>query len=275
MMNDEHLEGCTPSVRNNAKTKKNVETVLRKRSLTIGFLNVNGYSQTTAKDLEDAVARLVIGAFYQSGQSCIGVQRIMVHDSIYDTLRDKLVIAAKQLVAGDPKVESTFIGPMISESEAERLETWIKSAIDAGGQLLCGGQRQGAMLEATLLERVHHSWENYILSNYEDHLVEAGSKELAFIAFSESLRVSLSNIRKRLGNPRFEQLSKVLEQALAAHNSGDPETHKEWIEILLRDYYDPMYNYQLENRKERIVFRGNEAEVAGFLMTQQHDPILG
>ena len=60
----------------------------------------------------------------------------MVHDSIYDTLRDKLVIAAKQLVAGDPKVESTFIGPMISESEAERLETWIKSAIDAGGHLL-------------------------------------------------------------------------------------------------------------------------------------------
>jgi len=91
-------------------------------------------------DIEDAVSRLVVGAFYQSGQSCIGVQRIMVHDSIYETLRDKLVAAAKQLVAGDPKEESTFIGPMISESEAERLENWIKSAIDAGGQLLCGGQ---------------------------------------------------------------------------------------------------------------------------------------
>ena len=105
-------------------------------------------------DLEDAVARLVIGSFYQSGQSCIGVQRIMVHDSIYETLRDKLVAAAKQLVAGDPKHEDTFIGPMISESEAERLETWINSAIEAGGQLLCGGQRDGAMLEATLLEEV-------------------------------------------------------------------------------------------------------------------------
>jgi acyl-CoA reductase-like NAD-dependent aldehyde dehydrogenase len=105
-------------------------------------------------DLDDAVARLVIGAFYQSGQSCIGVQRIIVHDSIYETLRDKLVAATQQLVAGDPKQEHTFIGPMISESEAERLENWIKSAIDAGGQLLCGGQRQGAMLEATLLEQV-------------------------------------------------------------------------------------------------------------------------
>jgi acyl-CoA reductase-like NAD-dependent aldehyde dehydrogenase len=105
-------------------------------------------------DLDDAVARLVIGSFYQSGQSCIGVQRIMVHDSIYETLRDKLVAAAKQLVAGDPKQEDTFIGPMISESEAERLETWINSALEAGGQLLCGGHRTGAMLEATLLEEV-------------------------------------------------------------------------------------------------------------------------
>ncbi|MGB1816132.1 MAG: aldehyde dehydrogenase family protein, partial [Rubripirellula sp.] len=105
-------------------------------------------------DLDDAVSRLVIGAFYQSGQSCIGVQRIMVHESIYEALRDKLVTAAQQLVAGDPKEESTFIGPMISESEAARLENWIESALSAGGKLLCGGQRRGAMLEATLLEQV-------------------------------------------------------------------------------------------------------------------------
>ena len=122
------------------------------------------------------------------------------------------------------------------------------------------------VVEATLQERVHHSWENYILSNYEDHLVEAGSKELAFIAFSESLRVSLSNIRKRLGNPRFEQLSKVLEQALAAHNSGDPETHKEWIEILLRDYYDPMYDYQLKSKQREIIYRGDFKDVREFLV---------
>jgi len=105
-------------------------------------------------DLDDAVGRLVIGAFYQSGQSCIGVQRIIVHESIYEALRDQLVTATQRLISGDPKHESTFIGPMISASEAERLETWIKSAIEAGGTLLCGGQRDGAMLEATLLEDV-------------------------------------------------------------------------------------------------------------------------
>jgi acyl-CoA reductase-like NAD-dependent aldehyde dehydrogenase len=55
---------------------------------------------------------------------------------------------------GDPKQESTFIGPMISEKEASRLHGWIESAIESGGTLLCGGQREGAMLEATLLEGV-------------------------------------------------------------------------------------------------------------------------
>jgi acyl-CoA reductase-like NAD-dependent aldehyde dehydrogenase len=105
-------------------------------------------------NLEDAVARLVIGAFYQSGQSCIGVQRILVHEKIYGALKDKLVAATKKLIAGDPKNEDTFIGPMISEGEAKRLDGWIQSAIAAGGKLLCGGKRDGAMLEATLLEDV-------------------------------------------------------------------------------------------------------------------------
>ena len=105
-------------------------------------------------DLDDAVKRIVFGAFYQSGQSCIGVQRIIVHDDIYDALRDSLVAATKALVAGDPKVEETFIGPMISEKEAERLERWINEAVAAGGKLLCGGKRDGAMLDATLLENV-------------------------------------------------------------------------------------------------------------------------
>lgn len=105
-------------------------------------------------DLEDAVQRLIIGAFYQSGQSCIGVQRIIVHEAIYDDLKDRLVAATKELVAGNPQDENTFIGPMIAVSEAERLDSWIKEAVDAGGKILCGGERDGAMLEATLLENV-------------------------------------------------------------------------------------------------------------------------
>lgn len=105
-------------------------------------------------DLEDAVKRNVVGAFYQSGQSCIGVQRILVHESVYDQFRDRLVAATRALPMGDPKDEQTFIGPMISDKEAKRLDSWIQSAVARGAKLLCGGKRDGAMLEATLLEDV-------------------------------------------------------------------------------------------------------------------------
>lgn len=105
-------------------------------------------------DLDDAVDRLVIGAFYQSGQSCIGVQRILLHESIYQHLKEKLVAASRQLIVGSPKDENTFIGPMIAESEAIRLKSWIDEAVAAGGKVLCGGNREGAMLEATLMEDV-------------------------------------------------------------------------------------------------------------------------
>ena len=105
-------------------------------------------------DLDDAVERITFGAFYQSGQSCIGVQRILVHQPVYEILKQKLVAATESLVSGDPKDEGTFVGPLISEREAERLEQWISSAVTAGATVLCGAQRNGALLSATLLEGV-------------------------------------------------------------------------------------------------------------------------
>jgi len=105
-------------------------------------------------DLDDALERVIFGAFYQSGQSCIGVQRILIHADVYDRFRDMLVAKTKTLVAGDPKDRDTFVGPMISEGEARRLDSWIQEAVGKGAKLLCGGTRDGAMLEATLLENV-------------------------------------------------------------------------------------------------------------------------
>ena len=105
-------------------------------------------------DLDDAVERIIFGAFYQSGQSCIGVQRIYGHAKIYDELKQRLVERTKKLKKGDPKNEDTFIGPMISEGEATRLHNWINEAVEKGGSLLCGGSRDGAMLDPTLLENV-------------------------------------------------------------------------------------------------------------------------
>ncbi|NVD26572.1 aldehyde dehydrogenase family protein [Parasphingorhabdus flavimaris] len=112
-------------------------------------------------DLDDALERIVFGAFYQSGQSCIGVQRIIIHEKIYDTFRDMLVARTRTLVSGDPKNRDTFIGPMISEGEASRLHGWIESAVAGGATLLCGGNRKGNMLEATLLENVDTSADAY------------------------------------------------------------------------------------------------------------------
>ncbi|MFA5966174.1 MAG: aldehyde dehydrogenase family protein [Sphingomonas sp.] len=108
-------------------------------------------------DLDDALDRVIFGAFYQSGQSCIGVQRIIIHASVYDRFRDMLVERTATLKAGDPKDRATFIGPMISEGEARRLDGWIQQAVSGGARLLCGGKRDGAMLEATLLENVDRS----------------------------------------------------------------------------------------------------------------------
>jgi acyl-CoA reductase-like NAD-dependent aldehyde dehydrogenase len=105
-------------------------------------------------DITDAVSRVVIGAFYQSGQSCIGVQRIMVHKDIYADFKAKLVFATKGLKMGDPRQEEVFIGPLIHEKEAVRLQEWIEEAVAHGGKLLTGGGRDTAFLEPTLLEDV-------------------------------------------------------------------------------------------------------------------------
>jgi len=105
-------------------------------------------------DLDDAVARIVFGAFYQSGQSCVKAQRILVHAKVADAFRAKFVAATRALVSGDPHDERTSIGPLIAEAEAVRLETWIAEAVSRGARVLCGGTRRGAVLDATVVENV-------------------------------------------------------------------------------------------------------------------------
>ena len=104
--------------------------------------------------LDHVVERLVFGAYYQSGQSCIKVQRIYAHASLYAELRKRFVTATKKLKAGDPRKRDTFLGPLIDEASAKRLETWIGEARRAGAKILCGGSRDGNRLEASVLENV-------------------------------------------------------------------------------------------------------------------------
>jgi len=112
-------------------------------------------------DLDHAIERVVFGGYYQSGQSCIHVQRVIVHKAVYEEFRDRLTARVKALKPGDPKDPETFIGPMISAKEADRLKRWIDAAVAGGARLLAGGGCDGAMLEATLLEDVDRDSEVY------------------------------------------------------------------------------------------------------------------
>jgi len=102
-------------------------------------------------DLENAVARSVVGAFANSGQVCISVQRIYVHESVAAKFLESFVAATERLVIGRPFDESTDISSLITEKEAVRVEQWIEEAIAAGAQLLTGGRRTGATVSPAIL----------------------------------------------------------------------------------------------------------------------------
>lgn len=105
-------------------------------------------------DVEKAAAKIATGAFAYAGQSCISVQRILVHAAGAEQLTRALVARAEAMKVGDPRDEGTLVGPLISEREAVRVEEWVKEAVTDGARVLCGGRRMGAVYLPTLLERV-------------------------------------------------------------------------------------------------------------------------
>jgi glyceraldehyde-3-phosphate dehydrogenase (NADP+) len=105
-------------------------------------------------DLDLAAQRIVAGGFSYAGQSCISVQRIFVQKMRWQTLAQKITDAVEALIVGDPLDESTQVGPMISESAAERAETWISEALAEGAHLLTGGERKSAILQPSVLAKV-------------------------------------------------------------------------------------------------------------------------
>lgn len=102
-------------------------------------------------NLEAACSAIVTGGFSYAGQSCISVQRVLLHEKIFEACVDLLIKKTNALVCGDPLDEKTDIGPMINKSEAERAEAWIKEAAANGAKVLCGGERNGAVLRPTIL----------------------------------------------------------------------------------------------------------------------------
>jgi acyl-CoA reductase-like NAD-dependent aldehyde dehydrogenase len=113
------------------------------------------------QSLDKVIERMVFGAYYQSGQSCISVQRILVHQALYAKFRKKMIDAVAKLRMGDPKDEKVFIGPMVDEDAAKRIESWMDAAVAGGAKALVRGKRKGNLVPAALFEKVPRMSELY------------------------------------------------------------------------------------------------------------------
>ncbi|MGD0891732.1 MAG: aldehyde dehydrogenase family protein [Terracidiphilus sp.] len=102
-------------------------------------------------DLDEAAARTAHAAFGFAGQSCISAQRVFVQRSIFQTFLWKLVEYTAKLEVGDPSNEATEVGPLIRLSEAERVEAWVKEAVEGGAKLVAGGERRGSVITPAIL----------------------------------------------------------------------------------------------------------------------------
>ena len=105
-------------------------------------------------DIELAATRIATGGFSYAGQSCISVQRIYVHHTVFAPFAEMLVTKARSLRAGDPLEDDTDIGPMINVESAERVAAWVKEAAAQGATVLTGGNRTGNVYEPTVLKDV-------------------------------------------------------------------------------------------------------------------------
>ncbi len=105
-------------------------------------------------NIDEAVKKNVVGAFLYAGQVCIKVQRIYVHESIYDEYKRKLVDATSRVKCGDPNEPDTMLGPLIDDAAASRVKQWIDESVANGASLLVGGKKNGKVVEPTILENV-------------------------------------------------------------------------------------------------------------------------
>jgi glyceraldehyde-3-phosphate dehydrogenase (NADP+) len=102
-------------------------------------------------NLDYALPRTVLGAYAYSGQVCISIQRVYVHEKIYDRFMSDFIDSVKNLKMGDPMKETTDVGPMINTAAAEQTEEWLEEAINKGARIVCGGKRDGALFEPTVI----------------------------------------------------------------------------------------------------------------------------
>jgi acyl-CoA reductase-like NAD-dependent aldehyde dehydrogenase len=103
-------------------------------------------------DLEDVAAKIKKGGFAMAGQSCISVQRVLVHESVHGRMVQALKEAAESLVVGDPAEDRTEVGPLIRPEENDRVKAWVDEAVSGGGRLVTGGEIRDGLFVPTVLD---------------------------------------------------------------------------------------------------------------------------
>jgi acyl-CoA reductase-like NAD-dependent aldehyde dehydrogenase len=104
--------------------------------------------------LDNALPKIVNAGYRKAGQVCTSVQLLLVHASILQEVKSRLAILVTALPYGDPADPATVVGPVISEQDAVRIDTWIREAVAGGAQRLVGGARKGAVVPPTLLASI-------------------------------------------------------------------------------------------------------------------------
>jgi acyl-CoA reductase-like NAD-dependent aldehyde dehydrogenase len=102
-------------------------------------------------DLDHAAARIAFGGYYQAGQSCISVQRVLVQSEVYEDFVARFVKQVESLKVGDPLDPTVDVGPVIDAAALERIDEWVKEAVDQGAEILTGGRREDPLYYPTVL----------------------------------------------------------------------------------------------------------------------------
>ncbi|HEV8353464.1 MAG TPA: aldehyde dehydrogenase family protein [bacterium] len=124
------------------------------KKITLELGNTSPVIIAPDADLTTAAKRCAVGAYYNSGQVCLSVQRIFSDRRVYDPFTERFLNATERMVVGDPLDERVDVGPMIDEGEAVRIEGWVREATAAGARVAAGGRREGAVYWPTVLTGV-------------------------------------------------------------------------------------------------------------------------
>ena len=125
------------------------------KKVTLELGNTSPVVVAPDADLDFVAKRCAVGAFYNSGQVCISVQRIYSQKQVYESFAEKFVKATEAMVIGDPLDERVDVGPMIDSKEVDRIEDWVQEAQGSGAQVLTGGKREGTVYYPTVLTGVN------------------------------------------------------------------------------------------------------------------------